>query len=118
MLPVNAKFPCVRSLHACRRTAVQRRCASIMVGDYKYETVAEGAAVMARKPPRKRPKKAVVGEHITLEEPGYYLLPDLVRIEGINPGRWLHVLDIVAFTGWGQRLHLPITSQAIASLAV
>lgn len=68
---------------------------------------------MTRRPPWK--KKPTKGEHFVLTEWGPYALPDLLRFEGIDQGRWLHIRVIRAFTG-DLRLHIPLSVQAAASL--
>lgn len=77
----------------------------------------QGAANMARSPQKKRPKKIARGEHLILHRPGPYILPDLIRCEGVERDRGTNVLLIRAYTYEDRLFYLPLEIPAAASLA-
>lgn len=72
---------------------------------------------MARTPQKKTRKKTTRGEHLILHRPGPYILPDLIRCEGVQRDKGTNVLLIRAYT-YGDRLfYLPLEITAAATLA-
>lgn len=70
---------------------------------------------MAR-PPRKRKPKNPNYEHLILHGPGFWALPQLIRCEEVERGRWTNILVIRASTYEDRRLAIPLLVQAVASL--
>ena len=52
------------------------------------------------------------------EVPGPHFLPDLTVFEGVDRGITHDVLVIRALTHYGQRLYIPISTQAAADLVL
>jgi len=71
---------------------------------------------MARTPQNKKPNKPSRGEHLILHRPGLYILPDLIRCEGIERRRGTNILVIRAFTYEDRLFYVPLEIPAAASL--
>jgi hypothetical protein len=72
---------------------------------------------MARTPQNKKPKKSARGEHLILHRPGPYIVPDLIRCEGVERRRGINILVIRAFTYEDRLFYVPLQVAAAASLA-
>jgi hypothetical protein len=72
---------------------------------------------MAGTPQKKRPKKPTRGEHLIFHRPGPYILPDLIRCDGVERDRGTNVLVIRAFTYQDRLFYVPLEIPAAASLA-
>lgn len=79
---------------------------------FGYEGDSE--ALMARRPQKRQPKYPNY-EHITLRGSGFWILPDLLRCEGVERGRWTNVVIIRASTFDDRRLLIPLLDRAVAS---
>ncbi len=73
---------------------------------------------MARTPEKKKPKKTTRVEHLILHRPGPYILPDLIRCEGVERDRGTNVLLIRAYTYQDRLFYLPLEIPAAALLAL
>lgn len=67
---------------------------------------------------RKNPHENIFSKPFVSTEDALYLLPDLIRFEGLDKCRRSHHWIIRAFTKCEQHLHIPISIQAVASLLV
>jgi hypothetical protein len=72
---------------------------------------------MARTPQKTKPKKPTHGEHLILHRPGLYILPDLIRCEGVERRKRTNILVIRAFTYEDRLFYVPLEAPAAASLA-
>ena len=68
------------------------------------------------RPPRKRKPKDSGYEHLILQGPGVWILPDLIRCHGVERGRETNVFVIRASTNEKRHLAIPLLVPAIASL--
>jgi hypothetical protein len=71
------------------------------------------AATISRKG---KPRTEKRGAHFVLSGSGAFALPQLVRCEGLEKGRWTNQWVIRAYTDYDQRLYLPIVDQAAKAL--
>ncbi len=71
---------------------------------------------MTRTPGNKKPKKPSNYEHLILQGPGFWTLPDLIRCEGVAKGRWTNILVIQASTYEERSLAIPLLIPTVASL--
>lgn len=70
---------------------------------------------MARPPPKRKPKDPNY-EHLILQGPGFWTLPDLIHCQGVERDRETNIFVIRASTYEDRRLATPLLVPAIASL--